>query len=774
METIRKTRELMEGWDFWLDREGRERALTEEAQKRLSRQTVRLPHDWAVSRPFDREMPGGASQGYRNRYGIGWYKKRFTLREKRGGSVYRLEFGGIFEDSTVWVNGEYAGGRKYGYSSFCLDVTPMLRTGENEILVRVDNTALPSDRWYSGAGIYRSVRLTELSERHLDEREIRVATRLEGRDAVVSVDPGCGDEAVFAEVRKDGFFAGAQKKDGLLEIRIPGARLWSAETPELYDLSVGIRGEDCVNLRIGVREIELVPGKGMFVNGERVILRGVCMHQEAGCLGIAVPKEIYRERLETLKRMGCNALRPAHHTFSEEFLDLCDEMGFYVYEECFDKWHGGLYGRYFDTEWQRDVDSMIKRDRNRPCICLWGIGNEVENQGQDSMLATLKLLTDYARTLDTRPVSYAMNPHFKREGGADVKDAQDIQKFVDEVSETEIFDCAERVERIAGIARYVDVISCNYQEQWYSMIHKRLPEKLILGTEIYQFFQGHEDQIQNFTGRIPSLVPESADYVIGGMIWTGYDYLGESMGYPSKGWSGALIRTNGVKKPGYYIMKSLWNSEPCVHFFVRDDTLPDEMIKEHWDLPHMARHWHFPQYRRTLIPYTVVSNCEEVRVELNGKRFYTEQPSRAGGNLICGYLPWEPGEVTVRGFSGGREVCRESVKTPDIAVKLAFEEERICMEQGSERVLRVRAYDRENRPCFRESAEVYFEAEGAAEILGTDSGNLMSSEPYQEQSVHMYQGCAGAAVRMTGNGRARIRAYASGMETGEIILYSPS
>ncbi|MFR8336925.1 MAG: glycoside hydrolase family 2 TIM barrel-domain containing protein [Eisenbergiella massiliensis] len=169
---------------------------------------------------------------------------------------------------------------------------------------------------------------------------------------------------------------------------------------------------------------------------------------------------------------------------------MCDELGFYVYEECFDKWTGGLYGRYFETEWKKDVEAMVKRDRNRACIFIWGVGNEVENQGQPSMLAILKMLKDYVLTMDaTRPVTYAMNPHFKRESNVDLSQIKDIQKFVDEADDTEIYDVRERVERICRIGEIVDVISCNYQEQWYPMIHEAMPDKLILGTEIYQFFK---------------------------------------------------------------------------------------------------------------------------------------------------------------------------------------------------------------------------------------------------------------------------------------------
>ena len=760
-------REIMDGWEFaWNDGNSK------------NFQPVRLPHDWAINRPFDKTMEEGASQGYRNRYGIGWYRKMLMLEEKREGIRCFLDFGGIYEDSTVWVNGKEAGGHKYGYSSFRLDVTELVREGENRIEVRVDNTGTPSDRWYSGAGIYRTVRWIETEEVHLDEKEVIIHTGVEGKNGRVTVYTGLPGRTVRAGLRDGEQEWQAQTDDGGMEILVPEAKLWSAEEPNLYELTLslmdGEREADRLSFRVGIREISMAPGKGMFVNGEHVLLKGVCLHQDAGCLGTAVRKEIFRQRLLSLKEMGCNAIRAAHHTFCPEFLDLCDELGFYVYEECFDKWHGGLYGRYFETEWQKDVEAMVKRDRNRPCIFIWGVGNEVENQGQKGMLDTLEMLTAYVKGLDaSRPVTYAMNPHFKRESGEDVSKIKDIQQFVDEVSDTEIYDNAERMERIAGIAGYVDVISCNYQEQWYPMIHERIPDKLILGTEVYQYFQGHPDQMQNFTDENPSLVPEKLPYVIGGMIWTGIDYLGESMGYPSKGWSGAPIRTNGEKKPGYYILQSYWSKKTMVHFSVMDYSLSDENVKEHWDMPLLADHWHFPQFRKTVIPYVIASNCEEVRLYLNEKRIYVPKPSACANRLISGFLPWQPGTVTVIGLNGGKEECRYQITTPGPAVKLAFDQEQLFLppENGYEILLTVRAQDEDGNPYFRESASVRFRAEGPAEIMAVDNGNLMGNEPYGEECIHMYHGCASVMVRLTGEtGRACITADAEGMQSGRTVL----
>ena len=773
----------------------------------LSFSPVDLPHDWAVSRPFNKEMDDGAPQGFRDRWGIGWYKKTVTLEEKKEGMRYLLYFGGVYENATLWVNDFEIGSHKYGYSSFQMDITDEIKAGDNELLMRVDNSVMPADRWYSGCGIYRDVALHIVPEEHLDLWEIQVHTKIEGTDAIVEVETnttlpvqgilcpiksGGENDDVTIEVAEPNlsnieetevFFAeSSEGLDGKLQFHVKNAKLWSADDPQLYRLILSTEN-DKVSVNIGIREVVFDAKKGMLVNGVPTKLKGVCLHQEAGCLGTAVTKEIWRERLAHLKSLGCNAIRAAHHTYAEDFLDLCDEIGFFVYEESFDKWKGGLYGRYFDENWEADIEAMVKRDRNHACIVIWGVGNEVENQGQDSMLAILKQLSDKVRTLDTsRPVTYAMNPHFKRESNVDLSKIKDIQQFVDEVSDTEIYDAKERVSRIAKIAEIVDIISCNYQEQWYELIHEQIPNKLILGTEVYEYFCGHYDQMQNFTEQIPSAIPFEYDYCIGSFIWTGYDYLGESMGYPAKGWSGAPIRTNNEYRPVAYMLKSIWSEEPVVHFSVMDYSLDDEGVKEHWDSPIYADHWHFPQFRKTLIPYMIASNCDEVHLFLNGKQFFIPRPSECKNGIITGFLPWQPGTVTVVGYQNGKEACRHEVVTPGMAVALAFDQEcdhKECVstvnlgipEKKQHLLLTVRAVDENGNSCFRESGKVHFAVEGAAKIVGVHNGDICSNEPYQEDSVHLYHGCASVMLELYCKpGRVSVHAFGDGLRQAQTII----
>ncbi|PWW07278.1 beta-galactosidase [Paenibacillus cellulosilyticus] len=757
---------IMTGWEFTL-REPEDHNF----------EPVNLPHDWVINAPINRKMKQAEAQGFRDRWGIGWYRNNLVIQEKKVGYVYQLQFDGVYENSTVWINGHEAGGQKYGYSRFTLDITNYIHEGDNLILVKVDNTAFPADRWYSGAGIYRTVKLLELRENHLHPDNIVVKSTVSGDTGLVTIETGT-TSLVQARVTNDRLTVSGESDNGTLSLEIPQVKLWSPDQPNLYEVELKLMesGEvaDIYKLRIGVRTIDMVAGKGMFVNGQLIKIKGFCIHQDAGCVGIAATPEIWKDRLMLFKSIGCNAVRIAHHIPASELLDLCDELGLLVYEEPFDKWTGGAYRRYFETEWKRDLACMVRRDRNHPSIFICGVGNEVENQGQASMLEILRMLKDHLLTLDdTRPITYAMNPHFKYEDNVDLAKVEDIQQFVDTVSDTEIYDQDERVERIRRIGEIVDVISCNYQEQWYPAIHKAIPDKLILGTETYQFFRGAPDQMQNFSDDVPWIDVEKHDYVIGGMLWTGIDYLGESMGYPAKGWAGSLIYTNNERKPLSYLYESYWSDKPMVYLAVMDYSLQDEGVKEHWDAPRYASHWSFPQFNKTVIPYMIATNCEEVTLELNGKRFFFKQPSEYPNRMITGYLPYLRGTITVRGFIDKQEVCQYTLRTAEAATRLRFDAESLRLQaaEGYQKLFTVRAFDKEGTAAFRESAKVTFQVTGPAEVIAVDNGDLCSSEPYDQHWMHMYHGCVSTVLRFKGDpGRVVLSAYAEGMHAGELVI----
>lgn len=777
---MRQTISFNQGWQFALNRGFQ--SMEKSDAETLIYEPVTLPHDWMISSPFSRTAKQGEPQGFFDRWGTGWYKKRFSVNKEER-KTYRLCFDGIYENSTVWVNDVHVGGCWYGYSSFYVDITEALKDGENTVEVKADNTSAPVDRWYAGAGIYRKAALEILPQLHLEKEEIFTETVWHGDSAEVKIHTGIRSLVRAILIHGNQKYTG-EGREGIIEVRIEDPVMWSAETPEMYRLVVELADEetgeiaDRIETETGLRKVELSADKGLFVNGNPVKLKGVCVHQDAGCFGTAVQKEIWRERLIELKKIGCNALRLAHHIFMPEMLELCDELGFYVYEECFDKWTGGAYGRRYQSEWKKDLTTMVKRDRNHPSILIWGVGNEVENQAHDSMLTMLEAHVKAVKELDrTRPVSVAMNPHFSYPSEpVDMSKVEDIQQFVDEMKTGEIFDMDDRVAQIKKIAQKVDLLCCNYQEQWYERIHKAIPDKAILGTETYMYFRGYERNFQNFLEECPWWDAKTRDYCIGGMVWTGIDYLGESMGYPAKGWSGALFAADMEKRPIAWQYQSYWTDEPMVHFAVMDYSLPDEGVKGHWDYPCYVSHWEFPQFRQIVIPYMVATNCEQVEIQVNEKEFLLKPTAEYPNRVITGFLPYLPGRVTVIGKNAGKEVCRQVIETPGTAVKLAFEKEErtVHLTEGAEYrlLLKVRAYDEADRPVFRESAKVQFLVEGPAKIIGVDNGDIKRAEPYVNDFTHMYHGRADVAVAVTGPGRVRVSAFAGGMLPAWTVVYA--
>ncbi|NMM93720.1 sugar-binding domain-containing protein [Bifidobacterium oedipodis] len=781
---MRTVTELMDSWEF---SSGERPAPAGEGT------AINLPHDWAINRPMVNPMDWGVDQAFRDWWGIGWYRRTLTIGELAEGHRFYLDFDGVYENSTVTVNGVEVGGQAYGYSPFRLDITNALKAGDNEILIRVENLDAPTDRWYSGAGIYRTVKLIEVPERHLDERDVLVSQQVDfaaqAATLTISMDsedrPTVGEIAVTLCDAEDNV-VGEVRGDAAsgLTLQVADVHLWSAEDPYLYTLNVALPdGSDAIEQRIGLRDVKLDPDRGMLINGVRTVFRGVCLHQDMGCVGSAAKKELIRARLEELKAIGCNGLRLAHHVHPREMLDLADELGFYVYSEPFDKWQSGHYKRYFEAGWCYDLAAMIRRDRNRPSVVMWGVGNEVENQAKRSMLAILRQLVDEAHRLDPtgRPVGCAMSPHFQSEA-ADTSSSEGIIQATDEaLADHEIEDPAERVERIKLIADITDVTVLNYSEQWYDRVHAMIPDKPIFGSEVYQWFVGHDLQMQDYISENPNLVPEEKEWVVGGTIWAGFDYLGESMGWPSKGWSGALVRTNGVPKAGYWLMKSYWQAdgEPFVHFMVADYSQPDENVKEHWDIPPFVGHWHFPQFQRGVMPYMVATNCDEIRILHPYRELFCKPVREYPNRVVTGYLPWHPGTLTVIGYRDGKEVCREEIVTPvSPAVSLQFadiaalgrpalpEVVDVPAERGYEQLFCVQCLDTDGNPVFRESTSVRFRVEGPAEIVAVDNGNLMGNEPYGGDAIHMYQGVASVMLRFTGEaGRVVLSADAAGMQS---------
>ena len=507
------TREIIpldSGWQFWPgdDAAARRPDFNDAGWRRID-----LPHDWTIESPVNPPPDGERNGGYFS-HGIAWYRRRFAFPDTTKKVV--LQFDGVYMNSDVWINGQFLGRKPYGFNGFRYDITEYLKRdgSSNTISVRVDDSAEPSVRWYAGSGIYRHVHLivTDYTHFHLDGGIYITTPEISAAKAMVTakylVDPNFFTVAEQQAWAKDPWKIKPQRRELQLrssilslsgtvisstestitlesmqkaqsfsqQLTVANPRLWSDQTPELYHLrsTLLLEGKilDETVTPFGIRSLKFDPDHGLFVNGKRTKLKGVCIHQEAGSFGNAVPVAIWAYRLGLLKEMGCNAIRTSHHPFPPEFYDLCDQMGFYVFDEAFDEWTRDWtfnftentrgkskygYHLYFNQWYETDLREMLRRDRNHPSVILYSIGNEIPDQFNTDGWKLAKKLVDICHEEDsTRPATSACDQSFvsSRNG------------FMDQLD-------------IAGY-NYIDRL---YQDSTYAPEHRRFPHRLFLGTE---------------------------------------------------------------------------------------------------------------------------------------------------------------------------------------------------------------------------------------------------------------------------------------------------
>ncbi|HHI68850.1 MAG TPA: glycoside hydrolase family 2, partial [Planctomycetes bacterium] len=416
---------LDRGWRFHLgDPAGAERAGFDDSRWRR----LDLPHDWSIEGKIDLKNPTGWRGGFYPA-GVGWYRKTLSWEPAWRGRKVRVDFDGVFMLSRVWINGRLLGERPYGYIGFSYDLTPYLRRGKNILAVRVDDSKVPNVRWYPGCGIYRHVWLTVTGPVRLDKGEIFVSTQSLSPDRAVleiraGVRNGSGSPLRLRVTHSILDPRGRTIRTAGKALRVPAGGTaeaslravvndplpWSPSSPSLYRLvtflSDGKKILDRLSTPFGIRTIRIDPAKGFFLNGKNLKFKGVCLHQDGGPVGSAVPEDVWRRRFLLLKKMGCNAVRTAHNPAAPEFYDLCDELGLMVMDEAFDGWDRPKakydYGLYFKEWWRKDLEAFVRRDRNHPSVVIWSIGNEVPGY----TLEMQKKLYDLVKSLDpTRPVT---------------------------------------------------------------------------------------------------------------------------------------------------------------------------------------------------------------------------------------------------------------------------------------------------------------------------------------------------------------------------------
>jgi beta-galactosidase len=766
----RRTIALDQDWRFHLGEvdSGQAADLDDSSWRRLD-----VPHDWSIEGPFNQASPAGAGGGYLDG-GIGWYRKSFVPPPEATGGRLFVEFDGVYMDSQVWLNGKLLGQHPYGYTGFQYELTPHLKPGPNLLAVRA-NVTQPCSRWYSGAGIFRHVRLTATGPVHVAHWGTYVTTpKVTGDAAVVEVhtqvlnqgtalatarlqtailDPE-GVEVAKSESTATVAGGGGSSFGQMLKVSKP--KLWSLQTPELYALvsrvSVGGYVVDSVSTPFGIRTIEFTRDRGFLLNGRHVPLYGVCDHHDLGCLGSAVNRRAIQRQLEILKGMGCNAIRTSHNPPAPELLDLCDRMGFVVMDEAFDEWKAGKtqhgYGRFFDQWSEPDLVSMLRRDRNHPSIVMWSIGNEIPEQGAAKGYEMSKRLCDICRFQDpTRPTVSACNDP----GGADRTGfAKPLGVFGINYSIGAYQQYKGRYTLVAS-----ETASALSTRGQYNLVPDR-DGKLHIRNEDHHQVTSYDLGAPGwgYTAETDLLAMARSPWVAGEFVWTGFDYIGEPTPYdwPSRSSYFGIVDLCGFPKDRYYFYRSRWRPEPLVHL------LPS---------------WDWPGWEGKPIPVWAVSNAESVELRLNGKSLGEKNLDQQKTLHVQWDVPYVPGELEALAKKGGKVVATDKVRTPGKAKRLilAADRTRIAANGDDLSFVTVRVTDDSGQTCPNADPLLRFHVEGAGTVAGTDNGDPIDHASFQSDRRKAFHGLALVVIKPAHSpGRITLRAEAEGLEPAEVVL----
>jgi beta-galactosidase len=761
-----------------------------------------LPHDWSIEGPFEEKEPASGPGAYLPT-GVGWYRKRFRLPESRYDASILLEFDGIYQNSDVWINGTHLGLRPYGYIPFAYELTPYLdKKGDNVIAVRVDNSLQTNCRWYSGSGIYRHTWLLSTGPLRVAQwgtyatfpRISRTSATVQIKTTVSSslnAAARCSLTATIFDKNNIAVTAvetsqevGANSSHEFVQDAVVSQpNLWSPSDPYLYTIRSTVRLSGAIvdeyDTPIGIREAIFDTNRGFLLNGERIKLNGVCIHQDAGSVGAAVPERVWERRLEILQEMGCNAIRTSHNPYSAEFMDLCDKMGFLVMAEAFDEWKvpkGQIkngYSLYFDEWYERDLKNFIHRDRNHPSIVLWSAGNEIGDQSDPNGAETLRKLLAIFHTEDpTRLVT----------AGCD--------RIASEPPSN-----TARPEFLA----LLDVVGYNYVDRWrdrankyYSIDREAFPQRRFIGTEssgmgsIRGDYRGLFPDApaapnrrrfmfeENLDINVESLwkFVRTYDYVAGDFMWTGIDYLGEAF-WPMKSSFAGVIDTCGFKKDGFYFYQSQWTEKPMVH---------------------LSPHWNWKSKEGQLIPVTCYTNCDTVELFLNGRSLGVKgyEFPRSGmegtwGNLparakvlkttsdlhLTWDVPFEPGTLKAIATKDGKVVSTAEVVTTGEAaiVSVSVDRNTIRADRRDVAHLTVEIRDDEGTIVPTANNEITFEVLGEGRLIGVDNGDPFSHEDYKGNKRKVFNGLCLAIIQSTARaGNIKITASSPGLRTGTATL----
>ncbi len=787
--TTRIEESFDDSWKFHL---GNIQGAEEFAYNDQKWRDIDLPHDWSIEKlpgqepgkvvgPFSIDSPGKTATGH-TVGGTAWYRKKFTLSPDKTYSRTIINFDGVYMNCDVWVNGKLVGSHPYGYTAFHYDISEFLNPSgtENVIAVKVKNEGKNS-RWYSGSGIYRHVTLIQkqnISVSHNgvfistvvatpDEATIQIAATV---DAVLDVSQevklaisiaGPGGE-VLSETETEAEMLATELKI-IKDISIPNPELWSIEEPNLYTANIKViannKVTDEVSATFGIRTIHFDAQTGFTLNGKPVLLKGGCLHHDNGFLGAAAIDRAEERRVELMKNYGFNAIRSSHNPPSDAFLDACDRIGVLVIDEAFDQWQRPKnpedYHLYFDEWWEKDLESMINRDKNHPSVIFWSIGNEINERADSAGFVIRKKLVKKAKELDpTRPVTEGICGFWDHPGQ---EWSTTIPAFAD-----------------------LDISGYNYRRDQYDADHAKFPNRIIMATESYP---GDSYEYWQYVKNHP--------HIIGDFVWTSMDYLGETgIGHtrytddPDKGllrqwpWFNAYcgdIDLCGNKKPQLLYRDVIWDNselEIAVH-----TPLPEGKTEfvNYWGWPDEVQSWNWVGHEGQELDVRVFSSYPVVRLELNEKVIAEKKISDSSRYIANFKVPYERGVLKAIAVVDGEEVATKELQTTGIPSKINLvpDKSTIKADRNDLAFVKVEITDSQGNIVPDAAIPMTFSISGSGEIAGSGNSCPYDMESFNNPVCTSYRGKALVIIRPLMNkstGMIILNAKAEGLETGEIYI----
>ena len=769
----RNTISFNNNWDFVKDAAINFNDL---ATKEINWKSVSIPHDWTAKTPYNQTYKVTDTTPALG--GIGWYKKEFTVAETEKNKQISIEFDGIYNNSTVWINGKKLGFWPYGYTAFSYDLTPHINFGKtNELLVKVDRTAFLDSRWYPGAGIYRNVNMLIKNKIHIPKWGIRVSTPkvLEEfaevliETKIVNANFSSNNKPEKIQLlweildAKNSVIASAEKQLVLKDstssvsetINLKNPKLWSPNNPYLYTLQTKVIKKnaelDVVKTNFGVRYFNYDADKGFSLNGKKEYFKGVCLHHAAGALGAAVPDEVWLRRLKKLKEAGVNAIRTAHNPASKAFLNLCDSLGFLVQEEIFDeldypkdkrknynndsdqeKPYEKGYTEYFQKYGEKDLKSMLNRDFNHPSIIMWSIGNELEwtypRYGKSSGYWN----SDKKYYFDEPPITIAEmkkrmeeNPPKKYELAKTVQRLSKVVKSIDTTRAVTANLVIPTVSHFSGYTDALDIVGYSYRASVYDYGHKHYPEKMLYGSENWATYVEWESVLKH-------------DFIPGIFLWAGIHYMGETSNPEMRGSQSGVLDYAGFPTPRWYMFKSLWNPEPVIYATTyplkdSDYKLEDKKViykekdlwrKRRWSWQKFNKHWNYNKNEEVVIE--VFTNCPEVELFVNNVSKGRKKLANFEDHLIKFVIPFEEGEIKAVGLCENEET-NYVIKTAGNPATIKLTAENFNSQDNTIHVV-AKLLDANKNWITNKEEMISFRTEGGVVIKALENGSNILKE----------------------------------------------